>query len=120
MTNIKNANSFTADMLGRDTVFPELRQHEVKEMNTIIARLAGLGIEIADGFSAPEDIKEKDTQYRNDQHIAKICIFEGKPVPKDVEQRLLDRLYSRVETKSSTVDITLSDEEIEAFINGTK
>ena len=53
-----------------------------------------------------------------DEYIAKICVYSGKSVPEDVEQRLLDHLYSKNNIQKKSVDITINDKELEDFING--
>lgn len=111
-------NSFTSENLGRDTLFSETKNNNLSEMNIINTRLAGLGISMSDGFSMTDE-DEEYTQYEDDKHIARLCILDGKAVPKDVEQRLLDRVYKGIKSLN-TVDITITDEELEAFLNETK
>lgn len=109
-------NSFTAERLGRNTLFPNINIKDTIEMNIIITRLKGLGISIADGFSSTTE--QKDEQLKKDEYIAKICVYSGKSVPEDVEQRLLDYLYSKNNIQKKSVDITINDKELEDFING--
>lgn len=82
-------------------------------MNIILARLKALGIEMGDGFTSYTD--ENDKQYNKDVYTAKMHIFDGKSVPVDVEQRLLDRLYSKngIHPKLRLIDITLNDKDFE-------
>lgn len=55
-------NSFTAERLGRNTLFPNINIKDTIEMNIIITRLKGLGISIADGFSSTTE--QKDEQLK--------------------------------------------------------
>lgn len=104
-------NSFTPEKLGRNTIFTTYNPQDVKEMNIILARLKALGIEMGDGFASSTD--ENDKQYNEDVYTAKMYIFDGKSVPVDVEQRLLDRLYSKngIHHKLRSIDITLNDKD---------
>lgn len=78
-------NSFTAERLGRNTLFPNINIKDTIEMNIIITRLKGLGISIADGFSSTTE--QKDEQLKKDEYIAKICVYSGKSVPEDVDPK---------------------------------
>lgn len=80
-------------------------------MAIIINRLKALGIETAMAFLNVNHNSE-------DEHIAKICIYSGKAVPEDVEQRLLDRLYAKNNIKHTVTELNISDNDIEAFLNG--
>lgn len=111
-----NNNSFTPEKLGRNTIFPTYNPQDIREMNIILARLKALGIEMGDSFASSTD--ETDKQYNEDVYTAKMYIFDGKSVPVDVEQRLLDRLYSKngINHKLSSIDITLNDKDFEEFL----
>ena len=90
-------NSFTSENLGRDTLFSETKNNNLSEMNIINTRLTGLGICMSDGFSMTDE---------DDKHIARLCILDGKAVPKDVEQRLLDRVYKGIKSVNTVERIS--------------
>lgn len=106
-------NSFSAEKLGRKTAFKQIEPSEISEMTIIINRLKALGIETANGFSGA-DSNNPSASDSEDEHIAKICIYSGKAVPEDVEQRLLDKLYAKNNIKH---EIDISDNDIEKFLN---
>lgn len=81
----------------------------------IINRLKALGIETANRFSGADNNNSSDSE---DEHIAKICIYSGKAVPEDVEQRLLDKLYTKNNIKHTVNEINISDADIEEFLRG--
>ena len=110
-------NSFSAEKLGRKTAFKQIEPSEISEMNIIINRLKALGIETANGFSGA-DSNNSSASDSEDEHIAKICIYSGKAVPEDVEQRLLDKLYAKNNIKHTVTEINISDNDIEEFLNG--
>lgn len=109
-------NSFSSTNLGRNTIFPDTNSEDVIEMNIIIARLRSLGIITGESFSASNDTPV-DQQQRKDEYIAKKCIYNGKSVPEDVEQRLLDRLYTKYNIKRRSTEITIDEKDFEAFLN---
>lgn len=108
-------NSFSAEKLGRKTAFKQIEPSEISEMTIIINRLKALGIETANRFS---DVDSNNSSDSEDEHIAKICIYSGKAVPEDVEQRLLDKLYAKNNIKHTVTEINISDTDIEEFLNG--
>lgn len=110
-----NKNSFSAEKLGRKTAFKQIEPSEISEMTIIINRLKALGISIGNRFSDADSNNSSDNQ---DEHIAKICIYSGKAVPEDVEQRLLDKLYAKNNIKHTVTGINISDDDIEEFLNG--
>jgi hypothetical protein len=84
-------NSFTAENLGRNTFDSKDRPIEERyQMQIIHDRLKALGIQFGDGFSACGDGTISD-----DECIAVQCVLNRKAIPEDVEQRLLDKLYSK-------------------------
>lgn len=107
-------NSFSAEKLGRKTAFKQIEPSEISEMTIIINRLKALGIETANRFS---DVDSNNSSDSEDEHIAKICIYSGKAVPEDVEQRLLDKLYAKNNIKHTVTEINISDTDIEEFLN---
>lgn len=76
-------------------------------MAIIINRLKALEIETAMAFLNVNHNSE-------DEHIAKICIYSGKAVPEDAEQRL----YAKNNIKHTVTELNISDNDIEAFLNG--
>lgn len=113
---MKRSNYFTSENLGRNTIFPDTNSEDVIEMNIIIARLRSLGIITGESFSTSNDTPV-DQQQRKDEYIAKKCIYNGKSVPEDVEQRLLDRLYTKHNIKRRSTEITIDEKDFEAFLN---
>ena len=103
MKKSSHKNSFSADLLGRKTVFKEINKADVAEMHIIINRLNALGIETGVSFSSTNDrLKSSDN---SDEHIAKMCVYSGKAIPEDVEQRLLDKLYKKHNIKRQSAEI---------------
>lgn len=113
---MKRSNYFTSENLGRNTIFPDTNSEDVMEMNIIIARLRSLGIVTGESFSISNDAPV-DQQQRKDEYIAKKCIYNGKSVPEDVEQRLIDRLYTKHNIKRRYTEINIDEEDFETFLN---
>lgn len=109
---MKRSNCFTSENLGRNTIFLDTNSEDVMEMNIIIARLRSLGIVTGESFSTSNDAPV-DQQQRKDEYIAKKCIYNGKSVSEDAEQRLLDRLYTKHNIKRKSID----EKDFEAFLN---
>jgi hypothetical protein len=107
-------NSFTAENLGRNTFKSKDKSIEDRyEMQIIHDRLNALGIHLGDGLSICSD-----GAISNDECIAVQYVCAGKSIPVDVEQRLIDSLYTKHGIARNTKDITISDAEIARIMNG--
>lgn len=106
-------NSFSLDQVGEFGVqhaSAEDIQMEIMRHN----RMRALGIHVPDSFD--NSTSNNDDKQSEDELEALKYIYLDKALPEDLEQRLIDRMKNKIQSKNASYDITISEEEINQFL----